>query len=657
MRWTRLGVTLSATLVLAACGERTATTGVSAPASPSASVLPPAAAAATATCPTARSLAADVVALFARNDKIAAAAQLTAAMVVIGTTPVLNSPRAQKLVLGIISFVLKKYWAGQLNGGSSATTQQEVVDLVNGLLCWIGMPQSFTLASLGSDGTAAVITPTTPDTTLVTDTKTAGVKVDSGSVTQPVLVTIKRLPDSPGPLLTHLDQYPIFYEFSVTPDTGSFQLPVTVGVCLANDANPFPPDTSRLRVAHNVAPDTMGSIQILPRVPAPFLDCTNAQVIGAASANPFANLAMMGWRAIRPTLQSVFLPEAAYAAAGGIGGTAKTFSPFGLVDPVLEMTPNSPTSQNASAGTAVSAPPSVSVKTPLGNAYPGVPVVFARGQNPGALTDSVTSTDAGGLATVGSWTLGTTPGNYTVAATGTPPYPQVTIDGSPATFTATALGPTQLRFTQGPSTAAAGMPLSPTLQVSVEDQNGNVVTSSAAPVMLTLSGGSASLVGTTTVDAVNGVATFTGVTVNGVVGSYTLTATSTGLTSATISPFTLTAGAAAQIAINAINGGNNQTAREGTAVMGPLSVTVTDTWGNPVSGATVTFTPQLNNGTVTGGTQTTDGNGVATLPGGSWTLAGDAQNGPDIDTDYLDATVAPGISVTFTATGSEAREP
>lgn len=549
--------------------------------------------------------------------------------------------------------MLKKYWAGALNGGTSVATQQEVVNLVNGLLCWIGMPQTFTLASLGSDGTAAVITPTTPDTTLVTDTKTAGVQVASGSVTQPVLVTIKRLPDSSFPLLTRLDQYPIFYEFSVTPDTGSFQLPVTVGVCLANNANPYPPDPTRLRVAHNVAPYTMGSVEILPLVPAPFLDCTNAQLMGASSANPFANLAMLGWRAIRPTLRSLMLPEALQAATGGVGGTAKTFSPFGLVDPVLKMTPNSPTSQNASAGTAVSAPPSVSVKTPQGNAYSGVPVVFARGQNAGALTDSATSTDASGSATVGSWTLGSTPGNYTVTATGTPPYAPVTIDGNPVTFTATALGPTKLRFTVQPSNDSAGGPITPAVQVAVEDQNGSIVTTSTAPVTVALNPASVTLGGTLTVNAVNGVATFSDLSISTAGTGYTLTATSGTLTSATSSPFAVTAAAPALITILA---GDGLTVTEGTAVTPAPSVRVTDKYGNPVQGAVVTFTPEPNGGnggSVMGSPQTTDANGVATV--GSWTLQGDT--GPEPESYYLDATVTSagftGNPVRFTATGRE----
>jgi hypothetical protein len=604
------------------------------------------AAAATATCPTARSILADVLALFAKNSQVAATARLNAAMAVIGTTPVLRSPLAQRLTLGFIAFVLQKYWAGQLNGGFSSTTQQEVVDLVNGLLCWIGMPQTFTLASLGSDGTAAVITPTTPDTTIVTGTKLAGAQVDSGSVTRPVLLTIKRLPDSPGPLLTQLDQYPIFYEFSVTPDTGSFALPVTVGVCLANNVVPVPPDTSRLRVAHNVAPDTMGSIEILPRVPAPFLDCTNADVIGLRSANPLANLAFGAWRAARSAVASLFSPERLMAATSGVGGTAKNFSPFGLVDTLLVMNPNpnSPTSQQAPAGTAVPAPPSVVVTTPQGHPYAHLPVTFGVTAGGGSVTGASTATDASGIATVGSWTLGTAAGTNTVAATGTPPYLRSGILGSPLTFTATALAPTQVAFTVQPSRTMAGSAITPSVQVAIEDQNGNVVTSSSAPVTLALNPGSVALGGTTTVNAVNGVATFTGLTITKAGTGYTLVATSGSLTSATSAPFAVTAAAPAAIQVAA---GNNQHAREHSAVAVPPSVRVTDAYGNPVPDVTVTFSVGYRSGSITGPVQVTDANGIARV--GSWTIVEEV--------NHLYATAAgagiAGNPVTFTAYGTE----
>src|SRR2546430_8544911 len=45
---------------------------------------------------------------------------------------------------------------------------------------------------------------------------------------------------------------------------------------------------------------------------------------------------------------------------------------------------------------------------------------------------------------------------------------------------------------------------------------------------------------------------------------------------------------------------------------------VHDGSGNPVAGVTVTFTPAAGSGSVTGGTQTTNASGIATV--GSWTL-------------------------------------
>ena len=616
MRGTRLGVVLSATLVLASCGEQAPTTSV-APPPPSVSMAPRGdAASSTASCPTARSLAADVLALFARNDRVAAAASLSAAMVVIGTTPVLHAPVAQKVVLGFISFVLKKYWAGALNGGQSSTTQQEVVDLVNGLLCWIGLPQTFSLGNLGTDGVAAVITPTSPDTTIVTGSKVAGEQVDSGSVTQPVLVTIKRLPDSPGPLLTQLDQYPLFYEFSVTPDTGSFVLPVTVGVCLAN--NVTAQDPTRLRVAHNVKPDTMGSIEILPFVPAPFLDCTNANVIGLRSSNPLANLALGGWRAVRSALSSLVSPERLMASNGGIGGTVKNFSPFGLVDTLVVMTPNSPTSQQAPIGGTVQAP-SVRLTTPGGHHYSGLAVGFAVATGGGSLTGGSATTDTAGIATAGTWTLGLVPGANSVTATATPPCAGSVIQPDPLTFSATALGPTQLVFKTQPSNVVAGATMSQAVQVAVEDQNGDVVTAASGTISLSLTGSpaGATLTGGGAATITNGIATFSGLSVNKA-GTYTLTP-STSVSGVTTLPasasFTVTAGAPSQLVWTQ----QPTNVSAGSPISPAVTVSVEDVNSNVVTTVSGTITLALTGSpagvTLTGGGAATITNGVATFAG------------------------------------------
>jgi hypothetical protein len=260
------------------------------------------------------------------------------------------------------------------------------------------------------------------------------------------------------------------------------------------------------------------------------------------------------------------------------------------------------------------------------------------------VTGASTATDASGIATVGSWTLGTAAGTNTVAATGTPPYLRSGILGSPLTFTATALAPTQVAFTVQPSLTMAGSAITPSVQVAIEDQNGSVVTSSSAPVTLALSPGSVALGGTTTVNAVNGVATFTGLTITKAGTGYTLLATSGSLTSATSTPFAVTAAAPAAIQVAA---GNNQHAREHSAVAVPPSVRVTDAYGNPVPGVTVTFTVGYRSGSITGPVQVTDTYGIARV--GSWTIVEEV--------NHLYATAAgagiAGNPVTFTAYGTE----
>src|SRR5437667_1998892 len=142
----------------------------------------------------------------------------------------------------------------------------------------------------------------------------------------------------------------------------------------------------------------------------------------------------------------------------------------------------------------------------------------------------------------------------------------------------------------------------------------------------------------------NGSATFSGLTLTGTVGSYTLSFGATGLTPATAA-ITLSAGAATAIAANSPT---TQSAPAGSAVGSPPSVIVHDGSGNPVQGVTVTFAPAPGSGSVTGGTQTTNGSGIATV--GSWTL------NTTVGTNTLTATaVGSGITgnpVTFTAEGT-----
>src|SRR2546422_638332 len=113
----------------------------------------------------------------------------------------------------------------------------------------------------------------------------------------------------------------------------------------------------------------------------------------------------------------------------------------------------------------------------------------------------------------------------------------------------------------------------------------------------------------------SGAASFTGLTLTGTVGSYTLRFESTNLSSATSSAIALSAGAAATIAEN---GGNGQSATVGNAVATAPSVLVQDGAGNPVADVTVTFTVTSGGGTVSPTSVATNGSGIAAVT--SWTL-------------------------------------
>jgi hypothetical protein len=86
-----------------------------------------------------------------------------------------------------------------------------------------------------------------------------------------------------------------------------------------------------------------------------------------------------------------------------------------------------------------------------------------------------------------------------------------------------------------------------------------------------------------------------------------------------------------------------------TQVMELPSVLVSDASGNPLAGAPVTFTVTSGGGTVTGGSETTNSSGIATV--GSWTL------GTDAGANTLSAATGSLPVITFTACGTATHTP
>lgn len=264
----------------------------------------------------------------------------------------------------------------------------------------------------------------------------------------------------------------------------------------------------------------------------------------------------------------------------------------------------------------------------------------------GTLSSLSTTTDAAGLAST-TMTTGTVAG--AVSATATVP------GGGSVTFTGTAVpgGATQLTYTTGPTTTVAGATMSPVV-VAVRDAFNNLVTTSTAAVTVAIDNNPATgtLSGTTTRNAVNGVATFSDLSIDHSGTGYTLIASATSLQSATSSAFNINVGAPAHIDIVE---GDNLTAVVDQATATPPTVKITDANGNLVPGANVTFTVKTGNGTikltssgsaVTTGTVATDASGLAAV--NSWIL------GPAIGANSLEARVSPSLAVTFNASGSNA---
>jgi len=126
--------------------------------------------------------------------------------------------------------------------------------------------------------------------------------------------------------------------------------------------------------------------------------------------------------------------QSATAASAGIAAPV-TFTATAtlVVGPPATIAANAGNNQTATAGTAVAVPPSVIVKDALGNPVPGVAITFAVTGGGGSITGPNQTTGTNGIATVGSWILGSTPGTNTLIGTATAGG----VTGNPVTFMAT----------------------------------------------------------------------------------------------------------------------------------------------------------------------------------------------------------------------------
>ena len=187
---------------------------------------------------------------------------------------------------------------------------------------------------------------------------------------------------------------------------------------------------------------------------------------------------------------------------------------------------NSSTSLTGVAGAVVTTPPSVIVNDQNGSPMGGVMVTFAVVSGGGSVSGATVTTNASGIATVGSWTLGPVAGANVLNAT------SGTLTGVDFTATSTAGPAASLAKTAGDNqTAAAGsaVPIPPS--VIVKDANGNP--KSGVSVAFAVVSGGGSITGATPVTNGAGVASVGSWTLGNSPGVNSLSATVTGLPSVT----------------------------------------------------------------------------------------------------------------------------
>jgi hypothetical protein len=236
------------------------------------------------------------------------------------------------------------------------------------------------------------------------------------------------------------------------------------------------------------------------------------------------------------------------------------------------------------------------------------------------------------------------PGMYTITITqGTlaaPNYSFQFVNGTLTVLPNTPLAATITITAGSPQSTTVNTPFGTSLQITVLDQLGAVIPNAPVTFTAPTSGASLSITVITATTDANGVVSQS-VSANMASGSYTVTVTSNSPVTAS---FHLTNKPDVPATVTAVAGTPQATAT-GTSFASPLQATVADKYGNPVSGATVTFavvrTTDAGANFPNGSTSVTNDSGSATISVRANSAAG---------TYNVTASTGSATSATFTLT-------
>ena len=299
--------------------------------------------------------------------------------------------------------------------------------------------------------------------------------------------------------------------------------------------------------------------------------------------------------------------------------TPATFSLHNIAGAASKIAITTQPAASVTAGTSASM--SVSVEDTYGNLVSSTDSISVALTPSGFVGATTTVTATGGVANFTNLPIDAA-GSYTITATDNA---HTAWTATTSSFTVIAAAPSQVIWTTSPGTSIAGSAVVGPPTVKIEDAYNNLVSGAVVNMAVTTGPGVFIASTTSVTTSAPGTAAFPSLFLQAA-GNYTITA-SAGSASATSSSFTVTAASAHAIMVW---GGSGQSATVNTNFASPFSAFVTDTYGNPVSGATVTFTAPASgaggtfHATTAGGTclatgavqssctATTNANGIAT---------------------------------------------
>ena len=251
---------------------------------------------------------------------------------------------------------------------------------------------------------------------------------------------------------------------------------------------------------------------------------------------------------------------------------------------------------NTVVGTVMSPSVSVTVQDDLGNTATNYtnPITLAISSN--SIVGTSVVTPSNGIATFANLAVDTTGTGYTFTANS-----GSLSAGTSSSFNITSASGNFLTIA-APANETAGT--AQTISVTVRDNFGNVVTGSTATITIALANNStgATLSGTLTGTPTAGVVSLSGIYINTEGTGYTIAASSGGLTTATSSAFNILPKIGYQIAFTR----EPANALAGATISPNILVSIEDTYGNVVTGATdsitITFGNNAGSGTLSGTT-------------------------------------------------------